>query len=103
MEQRQYVWIAWLTFLLPNAERPFESRGKTIDTPYDRYEITPIKKQKSIFNRVRKCGLVPRRDMNASGSGISPSFGDMSVSVEGHDSDLSEQVDWSVWAVSVMM
>ena len=39
--------------------------------------------------------------MNASGSGTGSLFGDILVaSLEGHDSEVSEEVDWSVEAVS---
>ena len=53
------------------------------------------------MNRLRKYGLAPRGDSNASGSGIIPSYGDMLVEcLDDHNSEVSEQVDWRMLAVS---
>ena len=64
----------------------------SIDTLWDRYEFTPIKKQNSIFNRLRKYGLTPRGGSNASGSGIIPSFGAMMVEcMDDHNREMSDR------------
>ena len=87
--------------LIASLNDPCESPGESIDIPFDEYEFTPIKKQNSIVNRLRKYGLAPRRDLNESGPGFGASQGNMSVvSQDGHDREKTEQVDWIVWAMA---
>ena len=67
-----------------------------IDTPLGRYKFTPIKKQNSLINRLRKHGLTPRGDSNASGSGSIPSFGTMMVEcVDDHNREMSDRRMWA--------
>ena len=73
---------------------PYESPKGSIGTPFDRYELRPIKNQNSNVNRLRKNGLALRGDSNA---GINPSFGDMVVEcVDDHNSEVS---DWRMRAL----